>query len=46
MTPKNAQVLLREYVDEANDLARTPRLDPKEIVKPYVAVDGANLATR
>jgi hypothetical protein len=25
MTPKNAQVLLREYVDEANDLARTPR---------------------
>jgi Domain of unknown function (DUF4105) len=25
MTPKNAQVLLREYVEEANDLARTPR---------------------
>src|SRR5690242_1349180 len=23
--PKNAQVLLREYVDEANELARTPR---------------------
>ena len=25
MTPTNAQVLLREYVDEANDLASTPR---------------------
>jgi hypothetical protein len=25
MTPKNAQILLREYVGEANDLARTPR---------------------
>jgi hypothetical protein len=25
MTPGNAQVLLREYVEEANDLARTPR---------------------
>jgi hypothetical protein len=25
MTPANAQVLLREYVDEANDLARSPR---------------------
>jgi hypothetical protein len=25
MTPKNAQVLLREYVEKANDLARTPR---------------------
>jgi hypothetical protein len=25
MTPANAQVLLREYVEEANDLARTPR---------------------
>ena len=25
MTPKNAQVLLREYVDEVNDLAGTPR---------------------
>jgi hypothetical protein len=25
MTPKNAQVLLREYVEEVNDLARTPR---------------------
>jgi hypothetical protein len=25
MTPKNAQVLLREYVEELNDLARTPR---------------------
>jgi hypothetical protein len=25
MTPANARVLLREYVEEANDLARTPR---------------------
>jgi Domain of unknown function (DUF4105) len=25
MTPANTQVLLREYVDEANDLARAPR---------------------
>jgi Domain of unknown function (DUF4105) len=25
MTPKNAQMLLREYVEELNDLARTPR---------------------
>jgi hypothetical protein len=25
MSPKNAQILLREYVEEANDLARTPR---------------------
>jgi hypothetical protein len=25
MTPENAQVLLREYVAEVNDLARTPR---------------------
>ena len=25
MTPTNAQVLLREYVEELNDLARTPR---------------------
>ena len=25
MTPKNAQILLREYAEEANDLARTPR---------------------
>jgi hypothetical protein len=25
MTPENAQRLLREYLDEANDLARTPR---------------------
>jgi hypothetical protein len=25
MTPANAQVLLREYVEELNDLARTPR---------------------
>jgi hypothetical protein len=25
MTPKNAQRLLREFLDEANDLARTPR---------------------
>jgi hypothetical protein len=25
MTPKNAQVLLREYVEEVNELARTPR---------------------
>jgi hypothetical protein len=25
MTPANARVLLREYVDEANDLAREPR---------------------
>jgi hypothetical protein len=25
MTPENARVLLREYLEEANDLARTPR---------------------